>query len=40
MTSEIIVLLFILLVLGVALGNLLGEFIFRVLNPYDDEGDE
>lgn len=39
MTADTIALLFVLLVVGVALGNLLGEFIFRFLNP-DLEDDE
>jgi hypothetical protein len=39
MTADTIALLFVLLVLGVALGNLLGEFLFRLMNP-DDGGDE
>lgn len=38
MTADTIALLFVLLVLGVACGNLLGEFIFRFLNP--DDGDD
>ena len=38
LTSEVIVGLFLLIVVGVACGNLLGEFMFRFLNP--DEGDE
>jgi len=40
MTADTIALLFVLLVVGVALGNLLGEFIFRLLNPDMGESDE
>lgn len=39
MTADTIALLFVLLVVGVALGNLLGEFIFHLLHQ-DDGGDE
>jgi len=39
LTGEVIVGLFLLLMVGVASGNLLGEFLFRLMNP-DDGGDE
>lgn len=39
MSADTIAILFVVLVLAVALGNLLGEFIFHVLHQ-DDGGDE
>ncbi len=39
LTGEVIVGLFLLLMVGVAAGNLLGEFLFRLMNP-DDGGGE
>lgn len=37
MSAAEVAALFVLLAISVAAGNLLGEFIFRYLNPDDDE---